>query len=469
MTNKPESATSNTIALSTFRDPDGRVEIQEDAVLRHVHAHAREQALAILATDFYRKASAAGDMVASASHEEISGLVLEHPRVFFPSYSWEWTPSQWLAAGELTLQLCEQAIPEGWILKDATPLNVLFEGARPIFVDVLSFERRNPRSSIWIAHAQFVQTFILPLMAKQRLGWPLASSLSKRDGVTPEELLPSLPFLASMRPAVFWNVTLPALIERRSTVSEEKIENAKAHETAPEIATALLLRRIGKLRKQLHALVGKPDQTRWSQYQHHLGHYDEADQQRKRAFVQECLENHRPAAVLDIGANTGTYSLLAADSGARVVSLDLDESSMALLHQKALAESKDIQPLVVNIARPTPSVGWFCREQLSFIDRAKGRFDLVMMLAVIHHLLLAEQIPLGHIAILCAALTKRWLIVEWVPAEDPMFRQLLRGRGDLYGHLTQAALVDAFSPYFNVGRVLTLNNGRELYWFEKKA
>ena len=101
------------------------------------------------------------------SAEEDQPLLLEHPRVFFPSYPWEWTPGQWVAAGELTLELCGQLLREGWILKDATPLNILFDGARPVFIDLLSIERRDPRSPLWLAYGQFARTFLLPLAALQ--------------------------------------------------------------------------------------------------------------------------------------------------------------------------------------------------------------------------------------------------------------------------------------------------------------
>ena len=88
-------------------------------------------------------------------------ILLEHPRVFFPSYPWEWTPDAWVAAGGLTLDLCEALLGQGLILKDATPLNVLFEGTRPVFVDVLSIDARDPASPLWLAYAQFVRTFLL--------------------------------------------------------------------------------------------------------------------------------------------------------------------------------------------------------------------------------------------------------------------------------------------------------------------
>ncbi len=142
-------------------------------------------------------------------------LCLRHPKIPIPTYPWEWTPSQWLDAAELTLNLCEQALAEGWILKDATPLNVLFNGTRPIFVDILSFERRDKHSSIWLAYGQYVRTFLLPLLMNRMLSWPLALSLFKRDGYEPADCYAALDWSQRLGRDAFWPVTLPTLLDRR--------------------------------------------------------------------------------------------------------------------------------------------------------------------------------------------------------------------------------------------------------------
>jgi SAM-dependent methyltransferase len=179
------------------------------------------------------------------------------------------------------------------------------------------------------------------------------------------------------------------------------------------------------------------------------------------------MERTRPARVLDIGANTGTYSLLAADAGAEVVALDSDTGAVETLWRTAAQRRKKITALVANIARPTPAVGWRNREQLSLLDRLTGKFDLVLMLAVIHHLILREQLPLAHIGDLCASLTRRWLVLEWVPPSDPMYQEWLRGRDELYGRLSEDDLMQAFAPSFRVVDRMVLGNQRVLLLLER--
>jgi len=179
--------------LETFRDPAGSLRMTGDRVLRRVRPDHAEHALRFLESDLARQWVQQGRLIETRflpgpDHE----LTLEHPRVFFPSYPWEWTPSAWMSAAELTLDLCEALLERGLILKDATPLNILFRGTQPVFVDVLSVDARDPESPLWLAYGQFVRTFLLPLAAYKFLGWPLSSTIHKRDGYEPADLAPYL-------------------------------------------------------------------------------------------------------------------------------------------------------------------------------------------------------------------------------------------------------------------------------------
>jgi SAM-dependent methyltransferase len=207
----------------------------------------------------------------------------------------------------------------------------------------------------------------------------------------------------------------------------------------------------------------------WSNYVNTANHYSSEDHSEKRAFVSAALAAAQPARVLDVGCNTGVYSMLAADAGAEVVSIDTDMQAVDRLCTALKDTGKNILPLCVDLAHPTPAAGWQNRETHSFLARASGHFDTVMMLAVLHHLLLQSQIPLGHIASLCSTLTTRNLILEWVPPQDSMFKQLVRGRDALYAHLTENAFRDAFAPHFTILREVTLPNARILFHFTRRA
>ena len=172
--------------------------------------------------------------------------------------------------------------------------------------------------------------------------------------------------------------------------------------------------------------------------------------------------------MLDIGGNTGQYSRIAASVGARVVAWDTDVSSSDRNWREAQAAGLPILPLVADAARPTPAVGWCNQESLTLLERARGRFDCVMMLGILHHLLLADQIPIVDVAALLASLTRRSSIVEWVPKSDVRYIDLCRGRDELYQHLDEDLFVEQFTRHFRIVVREQLSNGRVLFLFEKK-
>lgn len=452
--------------IVTFRDPSGSLRIEGDLVQRRVWPAMAEASLRFLRSPLAHEWVAQGRLISTSESgsSESGEILLEHPRVFFPSYPWEWTPAAWVAAAALTLDLCEALVSEGLILKDATPLNVLFEGTRPVFVDVLSIDTRDPQSPLWLAYAQFVRTFLLPLAAYRYLGWPLAASLQKRDGYEPADLYPHLRRFQRWREPLRSLVTLPYLFEKRSRLTA----TATHLKQSPEVATAVLRRNLRRLRTQLRKVTPAGRDSRWSEYPESADHYSDEDQKQKQAFVREALVQAQPRQVLDLGANTGVYSRIAVSLGASVVAWDTDLGASELNWRLAAEKRLPIQPLIVDPARPTPATGWRNREWLGLLERAQGRFDCVMMLGLIHHLLVTDQIPLPEIVALLRDLSSRWVIVEWVPATDPRFAELVRGRDELYAHLNEAEFVAAIEKYFSIVAQKQLENERSLFLLEAR-
>jgi len=449
---------------SSFRDPAGVLVLEEDRGVRTVKAEWAADTLAFLRSSVARKWTESGRFIASEVLEEPragSPLRLMHPRVFFPSYPWEWTPAQLGAAAELTLDLCEDLVDAGWILKDATPMNVLFEGTRPVFVDVLSVERRDAEDPLWLAYGQFVRTFLLPLAAYRKLGWPLSATLGRRDGYEPEDLYNVLGKWERLRAPWRSLVTLPVLLSRRA-----KNRPLPGMRRSPQLAQATLKRTLRSLRRSLRGLKDAPGDSRWSSYPQAATHYSAGDHERKLRFVREAVLFAQPRRVLDIGANTGVFSRLAASTGASVVAWDSDVAATERACLEALQTGADVTPLVADFARPTPAAGWNNQETLSLLDRSRQRFDMVMMLAVLHHLLARDQIPMEEVAKLARELTHGWLLVEWVGPQDNKFQELSNGRDSLFKDLTEERFLACFSRYFVPVRRSVLENGRALHLFQ---
>jgi len=387
----------------------------------------------------------------------------EHEPVPFASFPAEWPVEMLASAGRLTLELAAQCLPHGWRLKDATPYNVLFRGPSPVFVDILSFERRDPRDAIWPAYAQFVRTFLLPLLA----GGALAPTwLAHRDGIEPEQLYPSLSWSRRLTSPGLTLVSLPQWFSRRA-VADAGLYLPRP--TSPDRASFILSSTFRTLRRQLDRLSSPNRDSRWSKYLDTQTHYTAEQLAAKDRFVASVLREFSPRRVLDVGANTGHFSEVAARSGARVVAIDSDADSVGRLWRRASENTLDVLPLVVDLCRPTPALGWRNSEATSFLDRARQGFDLVMMLAVVHHMLISERVPLEEILDLVAELTTGLLLIEFVEPSDPMFRRLARGRDTLYSHLTAAHFESVCANRFQIIRKQPIaESSRTLYLLRRE-
>ena len=435
-----------------------------DSVVRVIGRDAWPQFEAFRELGSAKEFEASGELIASTrldaveakkilgdfAHVAGESEFVSHPRVWFPSYAHEWPAEMLEAAGGLTLHLAERSIKENWGLKDATPFNILFEGTKPVFIDVLSFEKRDPGDAIWRPYQQFVNTFLLPLLVNKTRGVSLRSIfLANREGMDIQEAGKLYTGASKFKSKVFSIVTLPNMLASKA---ESKSDLYSAGKTMPaEQARFILGRSFARLRKQLAAVSPEPDRkSKWTGYTQHNVTTIPAYMKAKQEFVENAIERLGPKHVLDVGCNTGYFSFFAARSGARVVGIDHDPEVLGQVYRDARKESLDVLPLAVDLSRPSPRIGWRNSEIPSFLDRAEGAFDLVMMLAVLHHILVQDRIPLRDVLKLASDLTTDALIIEFVPPSDPLFRRIARGRDHLHVGLTEEVFETAARECFTV-------------------
>ncbi len=458
--------------VRSFRDPGGFVIRREGRVLRALTAEGADTLKEFLRTGTAERATAARKLVRSkpADADEFPDIecewLIEHDRIPFPTYPYEWPPEMLHAAGSLTLELARAALQDGFGLKDATPYNVLFRGTQPVFVDVLSFERRDPLDRTWMAYGQFVRTFLLPLLAAREFGLsPELIALSRRDGIEPETLYRLAGIFRRWSPGFLSLVTLPKLLSGRSNAETYHPAKARSAEQARYILDGVLR----SCERNLEKLRPVPVKSKWTDYVETKSLYSAEDLAQKEAFVSEALELARPATVLDVGANEGRFSLLAAKKGASVVAIDSDPAVIGKVWRAASEERLDVLPLVVDLARPTPAVGWRNQECESFLDRSRHRFDMVLLLAVVHHLTVTERVPLEDLLDLVWETTREYALIEFVDSEDPMFRRIVRGREALYSHLTREEFEAAAETRFETVRSVRVGSlHRWLYLFRRR-
>lgn len=478
--NLPAAASLN------LREPEGTLVRTEDGRWL-CFAHARKTAIlekALRDDSLLRRAHliptrALGDKEAKSLIKKFAdllpwpekevGLVLEHEPVFFPSYPYEWCQPALVRAGVLTLDFAEEALKRGWGINAATPYNVHFEGTKPAFVDWLSLELRSPTNPTWLAFTQFVRCFLIPVLMENKAGLPLQSCFTHhRDGLTPEEAYGLAPVWRRFTPSFFPLVTVPVFLNRRRKRRGDTFDGYSTIDVPPKRAGYILQRLYSFLKDRLLRLNSAP--IRWNKWGHYLltgKPYEPADWNAKKPLLAGWLENIRPSAVLDLGCNEGRFSALAAQSGARVIAIDSDRERVRRTWQRAEASKLDIQPLLVDICRPSPASGWNNEENLSFLDRARAKFDLVSALSLVHHVCLGEGISYDRFFNLVASFTTKYFIVEFVGPQDPAFQWAARGRST--DNWDQGTFLKALQPHFQIVEQAPIpNTDRTLYLLQKR-
>lgn len=391
-------------------------------------------------SDLFRTSMASGQLVATrrADPPEAFGsdheweVFLAHDRVPFVSYPYEWTFSMRRAAALLQLDLTARALDEGLITKDATPYNVVFVGAAPQFIDIGSFERLR-RGEPWYGYLQFCRMQLYPLMLQAHLGLdPRAWLRGSLDGISPTDAWRLLSG-HKRKKGVLNHVGLQARAERSA--------DAKVHDTEGELeragfGPALIAKQVAHLRRTVEGLDWSPPDSTWSDYSDR-SHYAAAELAEKEHFVATAVGQGR-RLVLDLGANDGYFSRVARRGAELVLAVDADASVIERLHLALVEDgTTGIVPLVVDLVDPSPALGWRSAERASFAGRCDA--DVVLALAVVHHLALSRSVPIDQIVAQLAELGRE-LVVEVPHRNDPMVQLLLsRKRDGLYDHYSTEA------------------------------
>jgi ribosomal protein L11 methylase PrmA len=191
------------------------------------------------------------------------------------------------------------------------------------------------------------------------------------------------------------------------------------------------------------------------------------DEARKKAdFIREFAAAVKPAVLWDLGCNTGEYSKIALQAGAKLaVGFDFDVGALERAYLRAGAEQLNLLPLLLDATNPSPSQGWAQQERKGLVDRASG--GAVLALALVHHLAIARNVPLPHVVDWVVGLAPRG-VIEFVPKNDPMVAQLLMLRDDIFPDYLETAFANALQRRARIHKTAQVSaTGRTLYWFER--
>ncbi len=453
----------------SFRDPDSGVIYEGVRVIRYFRPRAAEEFKGFSNSGLLDSLVRCGKVIPSTPLEleqfqersllpADTALLVEHPRIPFISYVYEWSFSMLKTAALLHLDILEEALAGDYITTDGTPYNIQFAGCSPVFIDLGSFHRHEPGSP-WAGYAQFCRMFLDPLLFQALTGSPFQPLMrGSLDGIKPEELQRQLPIWSKLRWSVLKHVVLQAWLQR--TLGRAPIP--KGVSSRQLISHRKLLRLVNDLRKTIASLKPKSSSSDWLSYEQENSYSTDA-RASKVSFVERALKVAQPKLVWDLGCNTGEYSLMAERYADYVVSMDNDPQSVDALYTRVRGNGKKILPLVMDLLNPSPAQGWSQMERQGLMER--GPADFVLCLALVHHLAISGNVPLPHIAAWLHSIARAG-VIEFIPKEDPMVQRLLAYREDIFKNYSQAAFEDAIQHYFKINERAPLpNSGRILYSF----
>lgn len=453
---------------SSFRDPGGFLFSEGGAVYRQVNPPYKDHYDHLMRSGLYR---ALTDRQLLLCHEEVERgpgdtdgayKILKPEPVPFVSYPYEWCFSQLKRAALATLDIQRIALDFGMTLKDASAYNVQFRHGRPLLIDTLSFAMYRDGAP-WVAYRQFCQHFLAPLVLMSCADVRLHQlSRAFLDGIPLDLASRLLPLRARCRFSVLSHVYLHAKFQQQFAETRHRTSGPM-----PRVSLRSLRALIDHLTSSVNALAWHPHQAAASPTAE-VHSYSPQALQHKRRVVAELLERLRPKTVWDLGASTGFFSRLASQVGAEVIAVDRDPAAVEHVYQEcSSAACPDVLPLVVDVANPSPGIGWDNRERASFLER--GPADTVLALALIHHLAISDGVPLSHVAQLLYRASRQSLLVECVPGSDPTVQQLLSARPDGPTDYTEGEFQRIFQRYFTIETTVRLTDSeRTLYMMERR-
>lgn len=466
----------------SFRDRANRIYDDGQTIFRGVNDDVLNNFKKFSDTALYETLVSEGKLVRSSVAEAPLGERLSehwagflvHERIPFISYPYEWTFGMLKDAALLQLELLERAIPAGWTQKDATAYNIQWRGARPVFIDLPSFEPYK-EGEPWAGYRQFCMMFLYPLMLRAYKGVDYRPMLrSNLEGIEPDIANQILSGFTRFRKGVFGHVYLHARMQRRyssADISEAKTLTETSGKEVSERkgmrhSLAMVMGTIQGLASTVRKLSIAEGETTWGDYDKSHSYAKESFEI-KKSFVAKHAATRRRYLVWDLGCNTGTFSRICAEHSDYVVAADGDEKAVERLYQSLKSDGlENILPLVMNLANISPNQGWGRRERKAFDSRQKPQ--LVLCLALIHHIVISANIPLAEFV--------RWLrsldsdvVIEYVGLEDDMVKMLLRNRVNQYGDLAPEQFEATLASAFNIEDTAPLKGGhRKLYFLTPK-
>ena len=454
------------IEEGSFRDPDGFVFIHNNKLFRAVAHDYKQNYDHFINSGLYNKLTEQGYLISHREVEDgdiqVKGMykILEPEIISFISYPYEWSFSQLKDAALLTLEIQKTALEFGMSLKDASAFNIQFYKGQPIFIDTLSFEIYQENQP-WFAYKQFCQHFLSPLALMSYKDVRLNGLLKNYiDGIPLDLAYKILPRKTLFKLGLLMHIHLHAMAQKKYDSNKVRVS-----ELNRKFSKESFLRLLLSLRETVEKVSWDPKGTEWGNY-YDPGVHSSRYSEHKKELVASFLSVAKPRTLWDLGANTGIYSRIASDNNISVIAFDIDPACVENSYRQVKdKKEQNILPLLLDLTNPSPPLGWANGERKSVGERANA--DIIMGLALIHHLAISNNLPFTKIAQYFSQLSD-WIIIEFVPKEDDKVQIMLKNRKDIFQQYSISDFEMAFQKYYTIVQKQQIENSKRTLFLMKK-
>ena len=456
----------NFMENTSYKDPAGFVFLYNNEIYRQINVEGKADYDYLLESKLYDELTKNELLI---THREISlekevsknfYKFIKPQKIDFISYPYEWSFSALKDAALLTLKIQKISLKYKMSLKDASSYNVQFLNGKPIFIDTLSFEK-HIKNEPWKAYNQFCRHFLAPLVLMSYVDISLNQLLvTNIDGIPLDIVSNMLPIKAKLNFGILLHICGHSRSQKK--YSNEKQSDCKKATMSIDSQLAL----IESLEDTIKSLKFPNIYTEWGNYYNNTNYSTKAFDEKKHV-VNNFIDKIAPKTICDLGANRGDFSRIASSKNIQTLSFDIDPIAVEdnYLYAKKNNE-KFILPLRQDFNNLSPSIGFMSNERTGFLDRFK--VDMVMALALIHHLAISNNLPFKNIASFFAKLGNH-LIVEFIPKQDSKVQILLSSREDIFSNYNQENFETSFKEFFDIIDTIQLkDSARILYLMRKK-
>lgn len=436
----------NNIKSASFKDQSGFVFRKNNEIYTQINQCHCEDFDFLMSSNLYRSL-VTRELLIPHKEADLTVDMLECYKIIKPkqvpliSYPYEWSFSQLKNAALLTLFIQKAALDYGMTLNQASAYNIQFLNNRPVFTDILSFEKYKTYSH-WAPYKQFCENFLAPLALMAYKDIRLNELLKLHlDGIALDLASSLLKKPSKFNFSVLTHIHMNAKGQKYST-GKVNPEEKQARVSLPGLKAL-----INSLEFAVKSINLSEADLQWENYQSNT-HYCDPCFKIKYDIVREYIRMLKPESLVDLNSNVGEYSRIASNKGVFTIAADSNPIAVEQNYQIAKRnKERNIMPILLDITNPSPAIGWANKQCEAFSNRISA--DTVMAIDLIHHLSITNSLPFENTAEYFSQLGNS-LIIEFIPKSDPKVQNLLACKKDSFANYSSEYFEHSFGKYYDI-------------------